>query len=370
MESRSGRLVSRVLYAPLSWGLGHATRSIFFIRRLLEEGHEVVVAADGEAYVLLREAFPRVRMVRMPSCRIRYSRSLPAVWKILFSWPCLWRSAKREHRQVLTMVGEERFDRIISDHRYGVWHPDVRSELVIHQLWFRLPRGWRWLEPWLFRLHRRWLRPFDVLLVPDRREEPVLAGILSHPPQKYLRRLPPVEYVGVMSRFLLPEYRREAVPAVPYDVLVLLSGPEPQRTVLERLLVRRLRHGPEKVLVVRGLPGRRQGGSAGQHVRLVAHLPPPLFYTYLRTTPLIIARAGYTTIMDLVAVNRTALLIPTPGQTEQEYLAEHLEQQGMFLTLSQKQLQGREGTTLLRERLRELEKRTKKGDVTTPGEGS
>jgi hypothetical protein len=230
------------------------------------------------------------------------------------------------------------YDLIISDHRYGVWHPQIRSELVIHQLWIRLPGYLRFLEPLLFRIHRKMLKPFDRIIVPDEAGEPNYAGLLSHPrhlPDGLRRKM---EYRGIASRFLIAEYCREVPLNRIYDVVVVLSGPEPQRSVLERLLIRRLRGREWQVLVIRGLPWKKQGATVGGDIRLVSHLPPELFCAYLKKARYIIARAGYSSVMDLVALGRGAMLIPTPGQTEQEYLAEHLSEREGFVMMTQKEI--------------------------------
>jgi len=328
----------KVLYSPLDWGIGHASRSIWYIHHLLEEGHEVVLAADGAALALLRTVFPALSFERLPFCRIRYSRFLPAVWKIFFSLPCLMRGVRREHRRLLMLTEGQGYDLIISDHRYGVWHPQIRSELVIHQLWSRLPGYLRFLEPLLFRIHRKMLKPFDRIIVPDEAGEPNYAGLLSHPrhlPDGLRRKM---EYRGIASRFLIAEYCREVPLNRIYDVVVVLSGPEPQRSVLERLLIRRLRGREWQVLVIRGLPWKKQGATVGGDIRLVSHLPPELFCAYLKKARYIIARAGYSSVMDLVALGRGAMLIPTPGQTEQEYLAEHLSEREGFVMMTQKEI--------------------------------
>ena len=328
----------KILYSPLDWGIGHASRSIWYIHRLRQEGHEVVVAAGGGALALLRATFPDLTFVRLPFCRIRYSRHLPAFWKIFFSWPCLLRAIRREHRQVLALTEGQGYDRIISDHRYGVWHPQIPSELVIHQLWFRLPRRLRFLEPALFRFHQKKLQPFDKIIVPDEAGEPNYAGLLSHPPHLPEALAKKISYAGIFSRFLIPEFCREMPLHRIYDVVVILSGPEPQRSVLEKILIRRLRGKEWQVLMIRGLPWKKQGATVGGNIRMVSHLPPELFCSYLKRARHIIARPGYSTVMDLVALDLGALLIPTPGQTEQEYLAEHLAKTGRFVTMTQKAL--------------------------------
>ncbi len=261
---------------------------------------------------------------------------------------------RREHRQLLALTEGQGYDLIVSDHRYGVWHPQIRSELVIHQLWIRLPRRLRFLEPWLFRMHQKRLRPFDRIVVPDEAGESNYAGLLSHPPRMPEELKGKIIYRGIASRFLIAEYCREMPLNRIYDVVVVLSGPEPQRSLLEKLLIRRLRGRAWQVLMIRGLPWKRQGATVGGNIRLVSHLPPELFYTYLKKARYIISRAGYSSVMDLVALGRGALLIPTPGQTEQEYLAEHLSKQGLFEYMTQKEIKEDGGSEKLEGRLKRL----------------
>ncbi len=338
----------RVLFGVLDWGIGHASRSILLIHQLKEAGYEVIAATGGGARALLASVFPEMKILRFPFCRIRYSRHIPAVWKIFFSLPCILRSIRAEHKQTAVVVREYGIDLIVSDNRYGVYHPAVPSYLVIHQLQPRLPRGLSFLSSFLFRRYIRYLSKFDRLWVPDYGDDPTLAGVLSHPslplPEKVKSS---IVYAGVLSRFMIPAYSKEYPVKKDFEVVVVLSGPEPQRSLLEKILVRRLRKRPWKVLIIRGLPWKRQGGTVYGNIQLVSHLPPALFYTYLKRAKYIIARAGYTGIMDLVATGRSALLIPTPGQTEQEYLAERLASENYFVSMPQDDIDLEEAFALL-----------------------
>ena len=337
-EPFSSGVPKRILISPLNWGMGHASRSILLIRQLKEAGFKVILAADGAAYYLLTSVFPDLKIVRLPFCRIRYSVHLPALWKIFFSLPCIMRSLKEEHKRTAEIVREYAIDLIVSDNRYGVYHPDVPSFLVIHQLQPRLSRRLSFLSSILFRWYSKHLLKFDRLWIPDYKDEPTLAGELSHPTVMPEALKEKSHYVGIMSRFMIPENCREYPVKKIFEVVVVLSGPEPQRSVLEKILIRKLRKKPWQVLIIRGIPWKKQGGTMYGNIKLVSHLPPNLFYTYLKKADYIISRAGYSSIMDLVTVGKSALLIPTPGQTEQEYLADHLAAGGYFVTMSQQDI--------------------------------
>ena len=330
----SGRK-KRILFSPLDWGIGHASRSIFLIRQLVDAGFEVLPAADGPACSLLESVFPDLDIIRLPFYRIRYSQHIPAVWKIFLSLPSIVKAIGREHINTAGIVKKYGIDVIVSDNRYGVYHQDVTSIIVIHQLKIRLPSGISFLEPVLFRRHMKFLSKFDRIWVPDFAGEPSLAGALSHP-----ANVPPnvrnkIRYGGIISRFMVPEYSRMYPVRKVFDVVVVLSGPEPQRSALEKILIRKLRKKCWKVLIIRGIPWKKQGGSVYGNIQLVSHLPPNLFYTYLKKASYIVSRAGYTSIMDLVVLGKPALLIPTPGQTEQEYLADHLAAENYFVAMPQ-----------------------------------
>ena len=328
----------RILFSPLDWGIGHASRSIFLIRQLTEAGFEVLLAADGPSFPLLKSVFPDLDIIRLPFYRIRYSQHIPAVWKIFFSLPSILKAIRREHKSTIEIVKKYGIDVIVSDNRYGVYHKDVASIIVIHQLKIRLPSGISFLEPVLFRWHMKFLSKFDRIWVPDFAGLPYLAGALSHPsnvPQPIRNK---VRYGGIISRFMVPEYSKVYPVRKIFDVVVVLSGPEPQRSVLEKILIRKLRKRSWKVLIIRGIPWKKQGGSVYGNIQLVSHLPPNLFYTYLKKATYIISRAGYTSIMDLAVLGRSALLIPTPGQTEQEYLADYLAAGNYFVIMPQKNI--------------------------------
>ncbi len=326
----------RILVSPLDWGIGHASRSILLIKQLTQAGYEVIAATDGASYALLRSSFPAMKMIRLPFCRVRYSRHLPAIWKIFLSLPCILRSIREEHNKTAAIVEEFAIDLIVSDSRYGVYHPAVPSFLIIHQLQPRLPRRFSFLASFLFRFYHRRLLKFNRLWVPDFADDPTLAGSLSHPSATMPGSLKEkILYTGVLSRFMDPEYNSAYPVRKIFTVVVVLSGPEPQRSILEKILVRKLRKKPWQVLFIRGIPWKKQSQTVHGNIQLVSHLPPNLFYTYLKKAEFIISRAGYSTIMDLAAIGKSALLIPTPGQTEQEYLADHLAAGNYFVSMSQ-----------------------------------
>ena len=118
--------------------------------------------------------------------------------------------------------------------------------------------------------------------------------------------------------------------------MLLLSGPEPQRSLLEALLLQEVAAFKGAVLLVRGLPGGGTIADLPPHITVAPHLAANKLQEAICQSKLVICRSGYTSIMDLLRLNAMAVLVPTPGQTEQEYLAQHLAAKGWFATLPQR----------------------------------
>lgn len=315
-----------VLVAVLNWGLGHAARCVPVIQALLSKDCRVIIASDGEALQLLRLEFPALPYYQLPSYKIRYSRTAAGLpWQLLKQAPYLKKSIQREHQRVSEIVGKENIQIIISDNRYGAYHPHIRSVWLGHQLQLIMPRGWQWLSRPINALHRTLLRHFHEYWVPD---EPgsKFSGALSLFDK-------PVRYTGLLSRFSAQLPPPEKV----YPVMAVLSGPEPQRTILEEKLRNQLPLLPVRSLLVRGIQGSNLIRDLEGYDEVDFLSAKPL-NRLLCHAEMIIARCGYSTIMDLAVIGRKALLIPTPGQPEQEYLAARIASNAWAMVQPQDEL--------------------------------
>ncbi len=318
----------RILLAPLDWGLGHATRCIPLIGELRARGCEVVLAADGAIAKLLAQEFPDLELLPLRGYAIRYSKGHTA-YSLLLKIPHIFQSIRHEQKWLRSLLSKERFDCIISDNRPGLYHPAVYTVYITHQLGIRSGLG-TGADRLLHRFHSRFIRKFNKLWVPDLLGEPNLAGLLSHPPAATV--LP--RYLGLLSRL------QPTTPGTLCQLLILLSGPEPQRSILEKKLIHQLQFFKGTVLLVRGLPREeRVTVPLPPHIQVAAHLSATRLQQALAGAELVICRSGYTTLMDLVRLRKKAVLIPTPGQTEQEYLARHMENLRLFPFLTQKEFQ-------------------------------
>jgi hypothetical protein len=300
-----------VLICPLNWGLGHAARCIPLINELISEGHKVYFTAEDGALALLKTEFPELPSVGLPSFKIRYSHKWMAL-AMLWQLPEIVRGIVNEHRLLKSVVEQYGITAVISDNRFGLWHKKVKSVYITHQMMIKAPA--RWIEHLLHLLHLCIINRYNECWIPDTEGDGNLSGDLSHkyPLPRHAR------FIGWLSRFPVKE---QIALNKHYRNLCLISGPEPQRTVFEQMMIDEFTDSSEQTLIVSGKPGETNTHPSTGHIDFVSHLPSPLLQAYILDTPNIICRSGYSTICDLKALKRSALLIPTPGQTEQEYLA-------------------------------------------------
>ncbi|HEY6504423.1 MAG TPA: glycosyltransferase [Chitinophagaceae bacterium] len=317
----------RILVAPLDWGLGHATRCIPVIYGLLKQECEVWIAAEDPQKALLEQEFPELNFLPLPGYRIRYGRSAVGMLWSMFSQAGKIRHAiRQENIWLKRMVDEHRFDAVISDNRYGLYHSSVPCIFITHQLTIKSPLG-KWNERLLQKWNYKYINRFSACWVPDEEGENNLGGELSHPLKK-----PgiPFHYIGSLSRFekIKTEEKKD-------HIVVILSGPEPQRSILEEKIIRDIAHYPGSAVIVRGLPSSANIIPSANSILFYNHLSAEELNKEMARAEYIISRSGYSTIMDLVKLRKKSILIPTPGQTEQEYLGRYLFQKQLAFCISQ-----------------------------------
>jgi predicted glycosyltransferase len=301
------------LVAPLNWGLGHATRCIPLIRQELSKGNEVLIAADGLALELLCSEFPGIATAKLPDIRINYSRFLPFFVNLSFQLPGILKHIGTEHRQLDALVSSYKPDMIISDNRYGLWHPKKKSILITHQVFPIAP------PPVQFGLHwqlKRFMSRFHEVWIPDYPGEINLSGALSHSASMAKN----IRFIGPLSRFSRCETPATDSTSRTYELVGVVSGPEPHRSLLLRELTEVFTASEKTSLILGGMPGKDDCKTIGKLTQ-VAHMDSSSLEKVLCQAGALFVRSGYSTIMDLHALGKSATVIPTPGQTEQEYLA-------------------------------------------------
>ncbi|MGI8950309.1 MAG: glycosyltransferase [Chitinophagaceae bacterium] len=310
--------MSKILIAPLDWGLGHATRMIPIIQYLKECGCEIIIAADGSQQKLLYYEFPLLQQIHLKGYNISYANNKRFFsLKILFQTPKLFFRIYKEHKWLKKIIKQYKIDCVISDNRYGLWTNKIPCIFITHQLQIQAPNFW--IEKVLQKVNYFYINRFSQCWIPDFETTTNIAGRLSHP-----LKLPKisVQYLGALSRFKMQLTKEKK-----YDLLIILSGPEPQRSAFEKKLLQLISQLKNVVLLVRGKPGSDAKFAALNNCIVVNHLTTIQMQQAFAQSEFVLSRSGYTTIMEILSMKKKSILIPTPGQTEQEYLGKHLMKQ-------------------------------------------
>jgi len=315
----------RILVAVLNWGLGHASRCVPIIQALQERGMEVFIASDGDALALLEKEFPTLPNLQLPSYKISYPTD-NMFWNMGIQLPNLLSAFRAEHKAIETFVKPYDIDIILSDNRYGCYHPECKNIFLTHQLKIKIPNSL--LQKAVARINRKLISRFDECWVPDWEGYDNISGELSD--ATFFSK---VRFIGLLSRMQYLDRPKKR------EVIVVLSGPEPQRTYLEKVIIEQAKELKAYQFLI--VCGRMQEGDLirlSPNVEQVLYLTSVALNEAIAESEIVICRAGYSSIMDLVKLKKPAILIPTTGQTEQEYLAQLFFEKGIFYTQDQSSL--------------------------------
>ena len=305
--------MKKIIIAPLNWGLGHATRCVPIIKELQKSNFTPVIASDGTALQFLIKEFPSLEFFELPSYKISYGRNLK--WSLIRKIPTIVRAVHKERLLIQEYVHQNpNVVGIISDNRFGCYYTKIPSVYITHQL--NVLSGF--LTPVTSFFHRRVIRKYNECWIPDE-ENSVYSGKLSRSSKNLNQK-----YIGVLSRFKKQELPQDI------DVLILLSGPEPNRTQLEIKLTSIFKTSSKKVYLIQGIVEKTQKTTKENQLTIVNFMLTKQLEHTLNLSKMVICRAGYSSVLDLVSLRKKALLIPTKFQNEQEYLAKYLQQKGYF----------------------------------------
>jgi uncharacterized protein (TIGR00661 family) len=305
-------LTKNILVAPLNWGLGHATRCIPIIRELEKNGFTPILASDGVALQILQKEFPHLLALTLPSYEIEYAKNgADFKWKLIKNSPKMIDAIFEEKKIVKKWIKEHSLYGIISDNRLGIYSKKIPSVFITHQLNV-LSGNTTWISS---KLHQHFIKKFTECWIPDIEKQPNLTGKLGHLKKTTLN----LRYLGPLSRL-----EKKELP-IKHDLMVILSGPEPQRTYLEEKLKKEVKRFDGKVIFIRGVVEPEQKTQQEGNVVYYNFMTSEALETAFNESGMVLCRSGYTTVMDLAKLGKKAFFIPTPGQFEQEYLAKRLK---------------------------------------------
>lgn len=326
----------KILIAPLNWGLGHATRCIPIIDELLRQGAEVILASDGAALELLKKEYPHLPCHTLPAYNIRYPFE-SMLLSMAFQMPKILRGCIKEHFWLNNFLKKNKIDIVISDNRFGFYNKKVKSIFMTHQINIAAP-----FQTIVNKINHYFIKRFDICWIPDFENAPNLAGKLSH--FEGVNALK-TQYLGALSRM------KKYVVEKKYKAIFVLSGPEPQRSILEKKIIEQLQKEDNSLdaspqprfildvvpsfLLIRGVTIKDDFNFNYKNIEIHNYLTTKDLNQKILESEVMVARSGYSTIMDLVNLGMKAILIPTPGQTEQEYLATELMKKHIFYSQTQ-----------------------------------
>lgn len=302
----------------MNWGIGHAARMIPIIDELNKFDTEVVIVANGDAFHLLSGKYPSLKIKELPGLNVSYSDKRISFWSHLIKQlPSFMSGVHKEHKKWIKLVDDIVPDGIISDNRFSVWHSTLPTVIITHQVNIQIPLFSRVVKL----VNNYYLKKFDEYWIPDYMGK--YAGKLSIPNEG--------KEIGILSRF---EKVKEAEKE--YDFLGVVSGPEPQRSIFFDLLLSQAIKLNLKAVILMGKPGRLVSYSKG-NCKVFSHLNDAKFAEVVARSKGVIARSGYSTLMDVSFLGVKASFVPTPGQTEQEYLAAYHESKGHYFYMKQEE---------------------------------
>ncbi|MCF7861519.1 hypothetical protein K9M79_04715 [Candidatus Woesearchaeota archaeon] len=323
----------KILYACNSIGLGHATRSMPLIESLIEKKHEVHILSHFRSLAYLKDYFKKnvKKYYDVPDYSIEkiFNKEKFSVLNMMIKTPTLITDFKREHKEFLKIHREENFDRVVTDSRYGIYGPGADCFLFAHHIKFSLEFSpyitERFTEGFYYTMQNR----FKNILIPDFEEDGGVGGGLCHD-FRYLSK-EKVKYLGITSMIRKEKVKEDI------DYFISISGPEPQRTIFENKIMKGVHRLKGKVVITLGKPEITEVKRRG-NLTIYGCFDRKKQQEHMNRAKMVISRSGYTTLMELAELGKNALLVPTKGQPEQEYLSKYLMEKGIWYSVDQDHL--------------------------------
>ena len=317
----------KIIYAVCSWGLGHATRSLPVIRKLIDEKHDLSIISNGRSLELLKSELGKninyFSITDYPMLLSENARQFMA--KSFVYWPMFIKRMESGLQSLNKILSKRKYDLIISDARYDMYSKKIPSYFISHQMRIMNPLRINILEKGSERFNLFFFKRFKEIIIPDFFDDN-LSGELSHNLNKIDENK--LNYVGVLSDFKKKKMKKDI------DYLISISGPEPQRTMLEEKILSQVDDLSGNIIITLGKTEKEEEFKT-KDIETYSFVGKEKREDLLNRSKLVISRSGYSTILDLAVIGCKALMIPTPGQIEQEYLARYHNKKKTFYSVNQ-----------------------------------
>ena len=275
------------------------------IKSLIFRGHTIITCGDQKSKIIYEKEFPNILHIIIDGYKPTYSKYNEQEWSIVKQIPKFINRIYKEQKDAERISEEQNIDIIISDNRFGFRSNKTINIFLTHQLKIKGPKN---LMKFVNRINERFIKKFDECWVPDF-ENSLLSGDLSTCKFKTTK-------IGPLSRFE-DGYTKKT--KFKYKYLAIISGPEPQRSLFEKEITHAFKKIKDTCVIITG--EIKKSKDKIKNINIYPHLEIKKFKEIVVQSESIICRSGYSSIMDLYFLQKKVMFIPTPGQTEQEYLA-------------------------------------------------
>lgn len=320
-----------VVLSMLNWGFGHLTRCFPIIRSLIELKKQLLIVCTPAQQEVLARSFDGLIFFNAADDTPRYGKTkATTLLRLSLQAPFQLMKVKRDNKLLERLSQEYDIELIISDNKYGFYHSRIPSVILTHQLNIQTGLG-KWADAVANRINRKLLSRFREVWVVDGVGKNSLAGSLSAASDNIDAR---VKWIGTLNRLQIRAQKGSE------KLLIILSGPEPQRTILEELIVHQLPVNHRHITLIRGTKKNfsqqaLQKLTSLQFTNWIDLAGLAEIEQLLSQTEWVLGRAGYTSLMEWVTGGWKSIVIPTPGQAEQEYLGYYLMQRGWVFSVEQ-----------------------------------
>ena len=298
-----------IFISPLDWGLGHTTRCIPIAKELHNRGHKIIFGVNDEQKFLLKQELDFGNYIQFQGYNIQYPKGGSMAVKMLLESPKVLNRIRTEHNELQALIDLHKFDLVISDNRLGLHTHKTPCIYITHQINIQGPNL---IKNQLHKIHGKYINRFTHCWIPDSESKINLGEKLSHG-----KLHDNCSYIGTLSRF----NEKATSENEDIDYLAIISGPEPQRSQFESIIIAEFKNLTENKCAILGWKPLEESTSMLENIEYYSHLNSKDFYQLVCRSKKIICRPGYSSIMDLSVLQKPVHFIPTPGQTEQEHLA-------------------------------------------------
>ncbi len=316
-ETVSNMDTSITVFAILNWGLGHATRCIPLIRQFQSLNKKILIVSEGQALALLKKECPELDFYDTGFKSLKYSKSKFLLMHLLKLVPQFLKHTRQERLIAQQICQSYKVETIFSDNRYGFHCPSVKNVFLTHQIRPFLPFPFKIFSRLIYKKIASWINRFDECLIFDN-QDAFYAGSLSSSKSLSI----PCRYIGISSR--LEQQQQNQTKNI--DFLAIISGLEPHRTQFESILRDLQQEMDCRIVIVTG----QAQGTDSEEKDIIALSDSNQLQNLIAQSRCVISRSGYSSIMDYYTINQRAILVPTPGQSEQEYLARRHQNADLF----------------------------------------